>query len=177
MSDTGDKSEQAASGDAETVRDVVETARDVVETVRDVVETVRDVVETIRNVVETGALEVGDAEKAPEETFDSENKSTQAVSDSVQGTVGETVDTEMGAKEGEEEDEKTEEKAAADSASTVKESSSVEGDDPKKRFVALCLLETKMAICCIGSFVLAKFGLLFLEVKKKTFCAFVRFHL
>ena len=137
MSDTGDKSEQAASGDAETVRDVVET-------VRDVVETVRDVVDTIRDVVETDALEVGDTQKAPEETFDS--KSTQAVSDSVQGTVGETVDTEMGAKEGEEEDEKTEEKAAADSASTVKESSSVEGDDPKKRFVALCLLETKMAI-------------------------------
>ncbi|XP_034064126.1 scaffold attachment factor B1 isoform X2 [Gymnodraco acuticeps] len=132
VSDTGDKSEQAASGDVETVRDVVETARDVVETVRDVVETVRDVVETIRDVVETDALEVGDTEKAPEETFDSENKSTQAVSDSVQGTVGETVDTEMGAKEGEEEDEKTEEKAAADSASTVKESSSVEGDDPKK---------------------------------------------
>ncbi|KAL3047803.1 hypothetical protein OYC64_021886 [Pagothenia borchgrevinki] len=105
VSDTGDKSEQAASGDVETVRDVVET---------------------------TDALEVGDTQKAPEETFDSENKSTQAVSDSVQGTVGETVDTEMGAKEGEEEDEKTEEKAAADSASTVKESSSVEGDDPKK---------------------------------------------
>ncbi|KAF3834810.1 hypothetical protein F7725_027368 [Dissostichus mawsoni] len=118
VSDTGDKSEQAASGDVETVRDVVET--------------VRDVVETIRDVVETDALEVGDTQKAPEETFDSENKSTQAVSDSVQGTVGETVDTEMGAKEGEEEDEKTEEKAAADSASTVKESSSVEGDDPKK---------------------------------------------
>ncbi|KAL3047805.1 hypothetical protein OYC64_021886 [Pagothenia borchgrevinki] len=125
VSDTGDKSEQAASGDVETVRDVVET-------VRDVVETVRDVVDTIRDVVETDALEVGDTQKAPEETFDSENKSTQAVSDSVQGTVGETVDTEMGAKEGEEEDEKTEEKAAADSASTVKESSSVEGDDPKK---------------------------------------------
>ncbi|KAI9520515.1 hypothetical protein NQZ68_017216, partial [Dissostichus eleginoides] len=125
VSDTGDKSEQAASGDVETVRHVVET-------VRDVVETVRDVVETIRDVVETDALEVGDTQKAPEETFDSENKSTQAVSDSVQGTVGETVDTEMGAKEGEEEDEKTEEKAAADSASTVKESSSVEGDDPKK---------------------------------------------
>ncbi|XP_034002922.1 scaffold attachment factor B1 isoform X5 [Trematomus bernacchii] len=122
VSDTGDKSEQAASGDVETVRDVVET-------VRDVVETVRDVVDTIRDVVETDALEVGDTQKAPEETFDSENKSTQAVSDSVQGTVGETVDTEMG---GEEEDEKTEEKAAADSASTVKESSSVEGDDPKK---------------------------------------------
>ncbi|KAK5870223.1 hypothetical protein PBY51_024876 [Eleginops maclovinus] len=103
VSDTGAKSEQAASGDVETVRDVVET----------------------------DAIEVGDTQKAPEETFDTENKSSQAVSDSEQGTVGETVDTEMGAKEGEE-DEKTEEKAAADSASTVKESSSVEGDDPKK---------------------------------------------
>lgn len=97
-----------------------------------------------RDVVETDTKEVGDT-SVPEETFDTENKSSQAVSVSEQGTVGETVDSEMGSKKGEE-DEKTEEKAAADSASTVKGSSSVEGDDQKKRFVAFCLLETKMAI-------------------------------
>lgn len=89
------------------------------------------------------AQEVGGAQKAPEETLDAENKSSQAVSVSEQG--GETVDSEMGSKKGEE-DEKTEEQAAADSASTLKESSSVEGDDQKKRFVAFCILETKMAI-------------------------------
>ncbi|XP_028260089.1 scaffold attachment factor B1 isoform X2 [Parambassis ranga] len=75
------------------------------------------------------AQEVGDAQKAPEETLDAENKSSQAVSVSGQG--GETVNSEMGSKKGEE-DEKTEEQAAADSASTLKESSSVEGDDQKK---------------------------------------------
>lgn len=117
VSDTGAKSENLASGDVESAMDVVETL----------------------------TKEVGDDQNAPEETFDAENKSSQAVSVSEQGDVGETVDSEIGSKKGEE-DEKTEEKAAADSASTVKESSSVEGDDQKKRFVAFCLLETKMAI-------------------------------
>ncbi|XP_075943975.1 scaffold attachment factor B1 [Anarhichas minor] len=102
-SDTGAKSENAASGDAASAMDVVETP----------------------------TKEVGDAPNAPEETFDAENESSQAVSVSEQGAVDETVDSEMGSKKGEE-DEKTEEKAAADSASTVKESSSVEGDDQKK---------------------------------------------
>lgn len=37
-------------------------------------------------------------------------------------------------------------KAATDSTSALKESSSVEGDDQNKRFVAFCLLETKMVI-------------------------------
>ncbi|XP_055364476.1 scaffold attachment factor B1 isoform X2 [Betta splendens] len=82
-----------------------------------------------KDVVETDTKEVGDT--VPEETFDAENKSSQAVSVSEQGAVGETVDSEMGSKKGEEE-EKTEESAAADSASTVKGSSSVEGDDQKK---------------------------------------------
>ncbi|XP_071343832.1 scaffold attachment factor B1 [Trachinotus anak] len=88
-------------------------------------------VESDRDVVETDTKEVGDTQNVPEETFDAENKSSQAVSVSEQGAVGETVDSEIGSKKGEE-DEKTEEKAAADSASTVKESSSVEGDDLKK---------------------------------------------
>ncbi|XP_022049984.1 scaffold attachment factor B1 isoform X1 [Acanthochromis polyacanthus] len=86
-------------------------------------------VEDDKDVVEADAKEVGDAQKVPEETFDAENKSSQAVSVSEQGGVGETVDSEMGSKKGEE-DEKTEEKAAADP--TLKESSSVEGDDQKK---------------------------------------------
>ncbi|XP_070764655.1 scaffold attachment factor B1 isoform X2 [Enoplosus armatus] len=103
VSDTGAKSDKAASGDVE-----------------------RD-----RDVVETDAKEVEDTGNVPEETFDAENKSSQAVSVSKQGAVGETVDSELGSKKGEE-DEKTEEKAAADSASTVKESSSVEGDDQTK---------------------------------------------
>ncbi|CAJ1060488.1 scaffold attachment factor B1 [Xyrichtys novacula] len=103
VSDTGSKSDKAAPGDVESDRDVVET----------------------------DAKEVGDAQTVPEVTFDSENKSLQAVSVSEQGTVGdETVGSEMGSKG--EEDEKTEEKAAADATSTVKESSSVEGDDQKK---------------------------------------------
>lgn len=101
--------------------------------------------ESDRDVVETDTKEVGDTQNVPEETMDAENESSQAVSVSKQGTVGETVDSELGSKKGEE-DEKTEENAAVDSASTVKESSSVEGDDQKKRFVAFCLLETKMAI-------------------------------
>uniref|UniRef100_A0A4W6G3L9 Scaffold attachment factor B n=1 Tax=Lates calcarifer TaxID=8187 RepID=A0A4W6G3L9_LATCA len=103
VSDTGAKYDKAASGDGESNRDVVEG----------------------------DTKEVGDSQNVPEETFDAENKSSQAVSVSEQGAVGETVDSEIGSKKGEE-DEKTEEKAAADSASTVKESSSVEGDDQKK---------------------------------------------
>lgn len=101
--------------------------------------------ESDRDVLETDTKEAEDTQTVPEETFDSENKSSHAVSVSKQGAVGETVESEMGSKKGEE-DEKTEEKAAEDSAPTVKESSSVEGDDQKKRFVAFCLLETKMAI-------------------------------
>ncbi|XP_042337131.1 scaffold attachment factor B1 [Plectropomus leopardus] len=112
VSDTGAKSNKAASGDVESdMRDVVET--------------------DAKEVGDADTKEVGDAQKAPEETFDAENESSQAVSVSEQGAVGETVDSEMGSKKGEE-DEKTEEKAAADSASTVKESSSVEGDAQKK---------------------------------------------
>ncbi|XP_069006502.1 scaffold attachment factor B1 isoform X2 [Embiotoca jacksoni] len=85
-------------------------------------------VDSDRDVVECDAKEVGDAQNVPEETIDSENKSSQAVSVSEQGGVGETVDSEKGSKKGEE-DQKTEEEAAA---STLKESSSVEGDDQKK---------------------------------------------
>ncbi|CAG07961.1 unnamed protein product, partial [Tetraodon nigroviridis] len=77
---------------------------------------------------------VGDARSVPEETFDAENKGSDAGSVSKQGAEGETVDSELESKKGEE-DEKTEEKAekaAADSTSAVKESSSVEGDDQKQ---------------------------------------------
>lgn len=99
---------------------------------------------------------VGDEENVPEETFIAENESSDAVSVSKQGAEGETVDSEMGSKKGEE-DEKTEEKDAPDSTTTVKESSSVEGDDQKKRFVAFCLLETKMAISvALAPFVVEK---------------------
>lgn len=110
---------------------------------------------------------VGDTRSVPEETFDAENKSSDAGSVSKQGAEGETVDSELESKKGEEEDEKTEEKAekaAADSTSTVKESASVEGDDQKKRFVAFCLLENPNGyLCCIGSFVLEQLDAL-LEV-------------
>ncbi|XP_068599364.1 scaffold attachment factor B1 [Brachionichthys hirsutus] len=88
-------------------------------------------VEGDTEVVEADTKDIGDAQNVPEETIDTENESLRDVSVSKQGAVGETVDSEMGSKEGEE-DEKTEEKAAADSTSTVKESSSVEGDDQKK---------------------------------------------
>ncbi|XP_033477788.2 scaffold attachment factor B1 [Epinephelus lanceolatus] len=119
VSDTGAKSDKAASGDVEGDRDVVETDT-------------KEVGDTdAKEVGDADTKEVGDAQNAPEETLDAENESSQAVSVSEQGAVGETVDSEMGSKKGEE-DEKTEEKAAADSASTVKESSSVEGDDQKK---------------------------------------------
>lgn len=85
---------------------------------------------------EPDSKEVGDADDVPEETFDGEDKSSDAVSVSKQGDEGETVGSEMGSKKGE----KTEEKDAPDSTTTLKESS-VEGDDQKKRFVAFCLLE------------------------------------
>ncbi|XP_060933558.1 scaffold attachment factor B1 [Limanda limanda] len=104
VSDTGSKSDKAASGDVESDRDVVEA----------------------------DTKEVGDALNVPEETMDAENISSQAVSVSEQGALGETVDSEIGSKKGEEDEKTEEEKAAADSASTVKESSSVEGDDQKK---------------------------------------------
>lgn len=118
---------------------------------------------------------VGDEENVPEETFIAENESSDAVSVSKQGAEGETVDSEMGSKKGEE-DEKTEEKDAPDSTTTVKESSSVEGDDQKKRFVAFCLLETKMAISvALAPFVVEKKLDVLLEVK--LFSAFARFHL
>lgn len=118
---------------------------------------------------------VGDTHFVPEETFDAENKSSDAGSVSKQGAEGETVDSELESKKGEE-DEKTEEKAekaAADSTSTVKESS-VEGDDQKKRFVAFCLLENQNGyLCCIGSFVLEKLDAL-LEVNCSVhLCVFV----
>ncbi|XP_071776576.1 scaffold attachment factor B1 isoform X2 [Centroberyx gerrardi] len=103
VSDIGAKSDTAASGNMESDKDVMET----------------------------DTKEVGDTQNVPEETVDTESKSTQAVSVSEQGAAGETVDSEMGSKKGEE-DEKTEEKADADSSSAVKESSSVEGDDQKK---------------------------------------------
>ncbi|XP_017262833.1 scaffold attachment factor B1 [Kryptolebias marmoratus] len=80
---------------------------------------------------DVGSKEAGDEQSVPEETFDSENKSSQAVSVSEQGDTGETVDSEMGSKKGEM-DEKIEDNAAPDSTSTLKESSSVEGDDQKK---------------------------------------------
>lgn len=89
---------------------------------------------------EPDSKEVGDADDVPEETFDGEDKSSDAVSVSKQGNEGETVGSETGSKKGEE-DKKTEENDAPDSTTTLKESSSVEGDDQKKRFVAFCLLE------------------------------------
>ncbi|XP_013869656.1 scaffold attachment factor B1 [Austrofundulus limnaeus] len=75
--------------------------------------------------------EARDETSVPEETFDSENKSSQTVSVSEQGDTSETVDSEKGSKKGEK-DEKTEDNAAPDSTSPLKESSSVEGDDQKK---------------------------------------------
>ncbi|MEQ2294439.1 hypothetical protein AMECASPLE_003864 [Ameca splendens] len=80
---------------------------------------------------EDDAKEAGDVKTVPEETLDSENISSQAVSVSEQGGSGESVDSEKGSKKGEE-DEKTMDKAAADSTSALKESSSVEGDDQNK---------------------------------------------
>uniref|UniRef100_A0A096MCR6 Scaffold attachment factor B n=1 Tax=Poecilia formosa TaxID=48698 RepID=A0A096MCR6_POEFO len=77
------------------------------------------------------AKETGDVNTVPEETLDSENKNSQAVSVSEQGGSGESVDSEKGSKKGEK-DEKTVDKAAADSTSALKESSSVEGDDQNK---------------------------------------------
>lgn len=97
----------------------------------------RGEVEDDQGPEEPDSKEVGDAGDVPEETFDSEDKSSDAVSK--QGNEGKTVGSEMGSKKGEE-DKKMEEKDAPDSTTTLKESS-VEGDDQKKRFVAFCLLE------------------------------------
>ncbi|KAM4739356.1 scaffold attachment factor B1 [Anableps anableps] len=80
---------------------------------------------------EDDAKDAGDVNTVPEETLDTENKSSQAISVSEQGGSGESVDSEKGSKKGEE-DEKTVDKAATDSTSTLKESSSVEGDDQNK---------------------------------------------
>ncbi|KAF7657984.1 hypothetical protein LDENG_00019760 [Lucifuga dentata] len=87
--------------------------------------------ENTKDVMETDIKDIGDAQNTPEETVETENESTQAVSVSEQGTKGETVGSEMKSKNGED-DEKTEENAAVDSSSSVKESSSLEGDDQKK---------------------------------------------
>uniref|UniRef100_H3DDE7 Scaffold attachment factor B n=1 Tax=Tetraodon nigroviridis TaxID=99883 RepID=H3DDE7_TETNG len=96
---------------------------------------------------------VGDARSVPEETFDAENKGSDAGSVSKQGAEGETVDSELESKKGEE-DEKTEEKAekaAADSTSAVKESSSVEGDDQKQSVTgfptAVCFIASHFSVC------------------------------
>lgn len=105
---------------------------------------------------EPDSKEVGDGDDVPEETFDGKDKSSDAVSVSKQGNEGETVGSEMGSKKGEE-DEKTEEKDAPDSTTTLKESSSVEGDDQKKRFVAFCLLEKpKWLSVALAPFVVEK---------------------
>lgn len=74
-----------------------------------------------------------------------------------------TVDTDTGSKaETEKESVKTEETAAE----ATKGSSSVEGDEQKKRFVVLCLLEqTKKSLCLLHRFLLLNrflFSLLFL---------------
>lgn len=128
---------------------------------------------------DVGSQAVGDARSVPEETFDADNKGSDAGSVSKQGAEGETVDSELESKKGEEEeeeDEKTEEKAekaAADSTSTVKESASVEGDDQKKRFVAFCLLENQNGyLCCIGSFVLEQLDALLEGKLSRAFCVF-----
>ncbi|CAL8253669.1 unnamed protein product [Merluccius merluccius] len=87
-------------------------------------------VEGDKEVTETD--EVGDGQSVPEQTVDMQSESTQAVSVNEQGAAGETVDSEMGSKEGEEEETKTEENTSADASSAAKESSTVEGDDQKK---------------------------------------------
>ncbi|XP_061539248.1 scaffold attachment factor B1 [Phycodurus eques] len=87
-------------------------------------------VEGDRDALEMDSTEAGDAEKVPEETLDSE-KGSQAVSVNEQDVGVESVGSELGFKKGDE-DEKTEENATADSASAVKESSSVEGEDQNK---------------------------------------------
>ena len=100
----------------------------------------------VTEVTETDVEGVGDSHVVPGQTVDAQSESTQAVSVNEQGAAGETVGSEMGSKEGEEEEKKTEENASADASSAAKESSTVEGDDQKKRFVAFRLLDTKMVI-------------------------------
>lgn len=117
----------------------------------------------------TDMKEVGDTQKVPEETVDTENESTQAVSVSEQAAAGESADSETGSKKYDGEEKKTEEeKAAADSSATAKESSSVEGDDQKKRFVVFLSTRNQNGyLCCIGSFLLAKFGCSYEGGKKR----------
>ncbi|XP_061153522.1 scaffold attachment factor B1 isoform X1 [Syngnathus typhle] len=86
--------------------------------------------ENDQDALEADATEAGEAGKPPEETLDSKN-ALEAVSVSKENDGGETVGSELGSKKGGE-DEKTEENATADSASPVKESSSVEGEDQNK---------------------------------------------
>ncbi|KAM9832405.1 scaffold attachment factor B1 [Neosynchiropus ocellatus] len=86
------------------------------------------IVPSDQDVMESDHKEVGETEKTPEETLDTEEKRSQAVSVSEQGDVGVMVDSEIGSKIGEE-DEKMEDKAAPESA---EKESSVEGDDQKK---------------------------------------------
>uniref|UniRef100_A0A8C6WL78 Scaffold attachment factor B n=1 Tax=Neogobius melanostomus TaxID=47308 RepID=A0A8C6WL78_9GOBI len=100
-------------------------------------------VESDQEDVDTDSKKTGDNLNVTEDTLESENKVLQDVSVKEQGGEGETVDSENGSKKCEE-DEKMEDKTA-DSASTSKESTSVEGDQTK-RFVAFCLLETQMVI-------------------------------
>lgn len=115
--------------------------------------------------------DTGDTQNVPDEADDAESESAQAVSVSEQG-AGETesaVDSEMVSKaEGEE---KTEENAAE--STTVKESSSVEGDDQKKRFVVFCLLEQWLSLLHWVLF-LASFGAL-LDVKWSAFVSSYHF--
>jgi len=100
---------------------------------------------------------VDDGQSVPAQTVDTLSDSAQAVSVNEQGAAGETGDSETGAKEGEEEEKEEEKKTedeesvSADASSAAKESSTVEGDDQKKRFVAFCLLDTPNGyLCCIG---------------------------
>lgn len=81
-----------------------------------------------------------------DDQFHEEDMDAQTETESTQASAVEkgsndiegTVDSESGSKA---ENAKTEESAAE--ATALKESSSVEGDDQKKRFVVLCLLEKK----------------------------------
>lgn len=96
-----------------------------------------------------------------DDQFHEEDMDAQTETESTQASAVEkgsndiegTVDSESGSK-AENENAKTEESAAE--ATALKESSSVEGDDQKKRFVVLCLLEKKNKqngyVCYIGSF-------------------------
>lgn len=121
----------------------------------------------VAKLTERQMKDAENTQNVPEETVDAE--STQAVSVNEQGESA--VDSEMVSKaEGEEED-KTEENAAESTA--VKESSSVEGDDQKKRFVVFCLLEQWLSLLHWVLF-LASFGAL-LDVKWSAFVSSYHF--